>query len=199
MKTAIAWHSLPHRLHHSHVKYRSRVSVICPRASWLSRAITMVTKRPQLDSFVFTRRQEAVLTILYIHWTDWSTVAWQKRNFISRKGAAVRLVKLHMLNVKHAIYFCTCYSSFNVLFLILRVLLLISHVLFRILHVLFLISHVLFLILHVLLLISHVLFPVSVLPVKVWSLTCCRLNLCPILPFTSERNKSPNRLTTSTS
>ena len=127
MKTAIAWHSLPHRLHHSHVKYRSRVSVICPRASWLSRAITMVTKRPQLDSFVFTRRQEAVLTILYIHWTDWSTVAWQKRNFINRKGAAVRLVKLHVLNFKHAIYFCTCCSSFYTCYSLFRA----CYVLFR--------------------------------------------------------------------
>ena len=147
---------------------------------------------------LLAERKQCSLSCTY---TERTGPLWpdKKRNFISRKGAAVRVVKLHMLNVKHAISFRTCYSSFNVLFLILRVLLLISHVLFRILHVLFLISNVLFLILHVLLLISHVLFPVSVLPVKVWSLTCCRLNLCPILPFTSGRNKSPNRLTTSTS
>lgn len=154
---------------------------------------------------LLAERKQCSLSCTY---TERTGPLWpnKKQIFISREEAAVRLVKLHMLNVKHAIYFCLCYSSFNVLFLISRVLLLISHVLlrilhvlFHILHVLFLISHVLFLILHVLLLISHVLFPVSVSPVKVWSLTCCRLNLCPILPFTSERNKSPNRLTTSTS
>ena len=80
MKTAITWHGLSHGLHHTHVEHRSRVSVISPRAGWLGGTITVVAKRPQFDSFVFTGRQKAVLTVLYIHWTNWSTVTCGNAN-----------------------------------------------------------------------------------------------------------------------
>ena len=107
----------------------------------------------------------------------------KKRNFISREGAAVRLVKLHMLSTLST--FASAYLHFA------RAISYFKRAIPYFTRAIPYFAR--------LLIISHMLFPVSVLPVKVWSLTCCRLNLCPILPFTSVRNKSPNRLTTRTS
>lgn len=101
MKAAIAWHGLPHSLHHSHVKHLPRVTVIRPRARWLGGAITVVAKWPQFDSFVFTSWQEAVLTVLYIHWADRTTVTWWMTKICYNRGQGVQELKVYSVDWHH--------------------------------------------------------------------------------------------------
>lgn len=66
VKAAITRHALSYGLHHIHVEHRSSVPSIRPRACRLGGAITVVAKRPELNSLIFTGRQETMLAVLNV-------------------------------------------------------------------------------------------------------------------------------------
>lgn len=55
---SIARDRLSHHINNVHSKHWFTMIVGCPRARWLASSVAMVTKQPELDSFVLTSRQE---------------------------------------------------------------------------------------------------------------------------------------------